>query len=117
MAGYARRWDEGAHRERIDERVVELLVLKDGRGRDGAFRAGAGVRRVVDEAVGEWVDADAVLRGVFEKGFGVNRSGEVHVEIAALRHFAEEGFEGESVRLPGPGSVEELRGSVLACCG
>jgi len=91
--------DEAAHGEGVDESVVEFLILEDAVGAGAAFTAdglgrdapGDGVG--LEEGVGVEVDAEAIDGGLLEEGFGVDGSGEVHVEVGALRHFGEEGVE------------------------
>jgi len=79
-------WQECAHRERIDEPVVELLIAH-GVGDRQRSRAVA-LRLGQHDAL--QVDAKIFLRGPSEEPLRVDRAGEVGVEVAALRHAIEE---------------------------
>src|ERR1700740_1422142 len=92
VATDAGRGDKAAHRECVNERVVEMLI---GEGVSGgniavtanwlrweAVRHGARLeKRVSDE-----VHAEIVFSGGANPGFGVNRAGEMVVQIRTLGH-------------------------------
>ncbi len=84
------RGDKAAHGERVDELVVERLV-------GGSEIAGELLRRDqgfsatgrLGEAEAGRVDAQAVFGGVADEGLGVDRAGEMDVQVGALGKIAE----------------------------
>ena len=83
----------------------ELLVLKDTGRRHVSIRADRarwrvfGEPRILHKAQRLRVDAQFVRRGLLQKRLGIDRAGEVHMQISALGHLREERFEGEHVGL------------------
>jgi len=70
---------EAAHRERVDQLVIKLLV-GDGFGRgDHWLPAGCG-----NDRKGFRVDAQVFLRRLGEEGFRIDRARQVHVQVRAL---------------------------------
>src|SRR5262249_32974675 len=91
----AGRGNEATHGERIDERVVEMLIFKSLRGGNFAIAAG-GLRTIAvrggfqfDEGMSGNVDAETIFRAGTNPGFGVDRAAEVDVEVRAFGHFLE----------------------------
>ena len=84
-----------------------MLVFEGGRGgyvtrsADGLRGDAAGGADVFGEAEGGGVDAEMVDRSVGDKGFSVDSSAEVHVEVCALGQVCEECMELERAGLCG----------------
>ena len=57
------------------------------------------------------IDAEAVLDGFGEEGFGIDGTGEMHVQVCALRHGPEEAVQAAGAETPG--SLEGAYGAVL----
>jgi len=92
-AGHRGSWQERAHRERIDQAVIERLVahgIGDGhRSRSVALR--------LWQHDGLKVDAKALLRGPGDETLGVNGAAEMGVEVATLGHAMEESAQRRSI--------------------
>ena len=84
-----------AHRERVDQLVVEVLVLRHVGGLDIAgladrLRLGARPYRLrLGEGLGDRIDAETVLAAHTDKGLGIDRPVEMIMQIGALRHALE----------------------------
>jgi hypothetical protein len=101
-------WQERAHRERIDQPVVELLVAH---GIEDRHRSRTVALRFRHHDL-LWVNAKLLLRGPGDEALGVDGAGEVGVEIAALGHAMEERTQRRSIfarRLQGGRRVEFAR--------
>ena len=92
--------DETAHGEGVDEGVVELLIVEGiGGGTPGRRRRSGcgGMLRVVAVGLKKLRVAGSTQRlvggGIGDEGLGIDGAGEMHVEVRALGHAAEEGVE------------------------
>ena len=111
VAGGAGGGDEAAHREAVDESVVEVLVFEEKAG--GDLGLGANTVPGSGEREGDGVDAEALLDCFGEEGFGVDGAGEMHMEVGTLGHGGEEGIElGRAELFCG---VEGTGGALLGC--
>src|SRR6266702_3610629 len=79
---------------------------------DGLRRETAGGRGRFEEAIGRGIDAENIGCAILDESLGVDGPGEVHVEVAALRHLGEERCELERARLR---SIEGTDGALLLC--
>jgi len=82
------RRQECAHRERVDQAVVELLVAPRFGCGHGSPRPVA--RRLQQRQAGE-IHAQLLRRGPRDEAFGVDRAPQVGVKVAAFRHPVEKG--------------------------
>ena len=117
VPGLALRRHEAAHREGIDQLVVELLVLRHIGGANVAGLAdrlglGAGLDRLrLGEGLGDRIDAQPILTADADEGLGIDRAVEMIVQVGALRHALEKGIEGERIAANG---IERLCRAKLA---
>src|SRR5580692_211447 len=92
VAAEASAGDETAHRECVNERVVEVLIGEGVSRRDIAVAADWLRRQAVrhgarlKKRVSNEVHAKIVFGGGADPGFGVNRAAEVVVQVCALGH-------------------------------
>ena len=98
-----------ARRERIDEAAVEAAVA-DGIG-DGPHRTARGLRRrgAIEQDQPLPVHAEAVLDGPLHVALGVDRAREVALQVAALRHGAQECLQDRGRRFQ---VLEEASGAI-----
>ena len=89
----------------------DIAVAADGLRRE-AIRHGARLKK----RVGGEVHAEVVFRGGANPGFGVNRAGEVVVQVRALGHADEKRVEIQRI---GAREIELVRGAIVGrrCCG
>ena len=106
--------NEAAHRERVDECVVEMLILVGLRGGDvagftrRAFGALDGFVFGLGKGERAWIDAELIFGGGANPGLGVDGTAEVTVEVGALGQIDEEGCKFEGI---GAHSFECARGA------
>ncbi len=117
MSGVALGRDETAHGEGVDQGVVELLVLIDGRGRDRALSAArrsatSGLRLV--EGARRCVNAKLVVDRVPDQRLGEHGAVEMKMKLAPLRHALEEIVERKRIAA---NIVERLGGAKLGLAG
>ncbi len=107
VSGDSGRRDEAAHGERVDQVVVEVLVLENIRGGNSANSAG---RRLLPIAGREnrlcsldrrGLDAQAVFCGGANPGFRVHGAAQMIVQISAFRHFEKQVAQIEGIRAYG----------------
>ncbi len=108
--------DETAHGECVNERVVEMLIGHGVSGGDIAVAAD-GLRREavrhgarLEKRVGGEIHAEIVFGGGANPGFGVDRAGEVVVQVRALGHADEKCVEIQRI---GAGEIERVRGAIF----
>ncbi len=82
------RRHKSAHREGVNQFIVEVLIRKCVGRRDLAFAAGRA--NWLRKGEGLLVHAKSVLGGITDKGFGVDGAAEMAMEIGALRHMPKE---------------------------
>ncbi len=117
VPGLALRRHEAAHREGIDQLVIEMLVLGHIGGSDVAGladRLGLGARldRLrLGEGLGDRIDAQPILTANADEGLGIDRPVEMIVQVGALRHALEKSIEGERIA---PNGIERLCRAKLA---
>ncbi len=92
VAAFAARGNEAAHREGVDQRVVEMLIVVGMFGGNFALaarrrRSGIGRSFCDDECQLRGVHAEIVFGGGADEGFGVNGAGEMDMQIGAFGHF------------------------------
>jgi hypothetical protein len=103
MCGHPLGGHEAAHREGVDQGVVERLVLRQFGGRDLILFANRlelrasphGLR--LGKRLGVGIDAELVFNCVVEMGLGIDRAAQMAVEIGTLRHALEEVAKREGV--------------------
>ena len=91
--GHGGSRQERAHRERIDQVVIERLVAH---GIGDGHHSRSVALRLCEHDVPE-VYAKALLRGPGDEALGVNGAAEVGVEVAPLRHAMEESAQRRSI--------------------
>ncbi len=94
VAAEARDGDKTAHREGVNQPVVEQLrgrrqIAGQLCGRHERRRAGG-----LGKAQGRRIHAQAVLARLADEAFGVNRAGEVNVQVGALGELVQKGAQG-----------------------
>jgi len=99
VAAPAAKGDVATHGEGVDEFVVKGLIVERVGSGDVSLRANGlrwdapGESDICDELERCLIDAEILLCGFGEEGFGVDGAGEVHVEIGSLGEGLEEGVE------------------------
>ena|SRR6476661_9275068 len=78
--------DELAHGQGVQQMAVKIALLQ---GDAGGRLAGGGIARRLRERKSGAVDTQAVLHGVLDKAFRIDRAGKMVMEIAALGHLLE----------------------------
>ena len=100
-----------AHGPGIDDGIVENVVLVGAADGRLAGEAVAGiVTRGRNQNGSRAVDTKAVLSGEVNKTLGVNRPGQMDVQVAAFRHLAQESEQKSGLLADG---VEVMRGSLF----
>src|SRR6185437_12110827 len=92
--------EEIMHRERGDKRVVEVAVVQRRRRRHHLVAA-----RRLGQSEAPAVDAQTVGRRPFKKALGIDRAGQMVVQVGALGEGPQEGFE---LNLVGTDRVETV---------
>jgi hypothetical protein len=116
VAADSRAGNEAAHGERVDHGVVERLIGKGVHRALVAFAADrlgreAARRRVrLEETARRRIEAESFGYRILNKGLSVDRPGEVHVQVGALRHLDQEGVESDWA---GTRSIEGADGTLL----
>ena len=107
---------ETAHGECVNERVVEMLI-RSGESRGDIAVAADGLRREavghgtrLEEGVRGEVHAEIVFGAGANPGFGVDRAGEMVVQVRALGHAGEKRVEVQRI---GASKIERMRGAIF----
>jgi hypothetical protein len=117
MPGITLGRDKTAHGEGVDQRIVELLVLIDGRGRNRILAASRRIARHalrLGEAARRRIDAELVVDRVPDQRLGEHGAVQMKMKLAPLRHALEEIVQRKRIAA---NIVERLGGAKLGLAG